>query len=95
MKGVEGAARALSPGVLQKAWNGLGGGGSPRRRVVGRVREHLLVTTNDSRLRLYGLHDYCMVRKYKGHTNSSLQIRAKFSESGELVLHLVICVMVR
>mmetsp|Transcript_26532 Transcript_26532/g.32105 ORF Transcript_26532/g.32105 Transcript_26532/m.32105 type:complete len:561 (+) Transcript_26532:71-1753(+) len=48
--------------------------------------EKMLVTTNDSRLRLYGLNDYCMVRKFKGLDNSSMQISAHFSESGKYII---------
>lgn len=51
-----------------------------------KVQQQLLVTTNDSRLRLVGLKDFCMVRKYKGHSNTSLQIKARFSESGEFII---------
>ena len=47
-----------------------------------RYTERMLVSTNDSRVRLYGLNDFCLVRKYKGHTNYSMQIRARVSESG-------------
>mmetsp|Transcript_29502 Transcript_29502/g.53521 ORF Transcript_29502/g.53521 Transcript_29502/m.53521 type:complete len:1028 (-) Transcript_29502:86-3169(-) len=47
-----------------------------------RYTERMLVSTNDSRVRLYGLSDFCLVRKYKGHTNYSMQIRARVSESG-------------
>jgi WD40 repeat protein len=51
-----------------------------------KAQQQLLVTTNDSRLRLVGLKDFCMVRKYKGHSNTSLQIKARFSESGEFII---------
>lgn len=47
-----------------------------------RYTERMLVSTNDSRVRLYGLNDFCLVRKYKGHSNNSMQIRARISESG-------------
>lgn len=30
-----------------------------------------------------GLNDFCLVRKYKGHANYSMQIRARISESGK------------
>lgn len=55
---------------------------SPKRK----AKQQLLITTNDSRLRLVGTNDFCMVRKYKGHLNSSLQIKAKFSESGDFII---------
>ena len=51
-----------------------------------KVKDQLLITTNDSRLRLVGMKDFCMVRKYKGHANTSLQIQAHFSESGEFII---------
>ncbi|KAL7530813.1 hypothetical protein ACHAXR_003686, partial [Thalassiosira sp. AJA248-18] len=47
-----------------------------------RYTERMLVSTNDSRVRLYGLSDFQLVRKYKGHANYSMQIRARISESG-------------
>lgn len=47
-----------------------------------RYTERMLVSTNDSRVRLYGLNDFCLVRKYKGHSNYSMQIRARISDSG-------------
>ena len=47
-----------------------------------RYTESMLVSTNDSRVRLYGLNDFCLSRKYKGHINCSMQIRARLSESG-------------
>eukprot|EP00979_Chaetoceros_neogracilis_P010041 scaffold2355_cov267-Chaetoceros_neogracile.AAC.15 len=51
-----------------------------------KIQQQLLITTNDSRLRLVGMNDFCMVRKYKGHSNTCLQIRARFSESGEFII---------
>jgi WD40 repeat protein len=47
-----------------------------------RFTERMLVSTNDSRVRLFGLNDFQLVRKYKGHVNCSMQIRARLSESG-------------
>mmetsp|Transcript_23972 Transcript_23972/g.42462 ORF Transcript_23972/g.42462 Transcript_23972/m.42462 type:complete len:332 (+) Transcript_23972:329-1324(+) len=47
---------------------------------------HLLVTTNDSRLRLFSLNDFCMKQKYKGHTNECGPIKATFSHN---LLHIV------
>ena len=38
----------------------------------------LLVTTNDSRLRLISMDDFSMSFKYKGLVNKSCQIRASF-----------------
>ena len=48
--------------------------------------EQLLITTNDSRLRLYQTEDYSMLCKYKGLTNDHMQIKATFSEDGEYVI---------
>jgi WD40 repeat protein len=42
---------------------------SPSKVETLRYNERMLVSTNDSRLRLFGLNDFCLVRKYKGHTN--------------------------
>eukprot|EP00569_Conticribra_weissflogii_P002719 CAMPEP_0171336938 /NCGR_PEP_ID=MMETSP0878-20121228/6370_1 /TAXON_ID=67004 /ORGANISM="Thalassiosira weissflogii, Strain CCMP1336" /LENGTH=1011 /DNA_ID=CAMNT_0011838503 /DNA_START=25 /DNA_END=3060 /DNA_ORIENTATION=+ len=58
--------------------------GHPRAEAL-RYTERMLVSTNDSRVRLYGLNDFCLVRKYKGHTNYSMQIRARVSESGDYI----------
>jgi WD40 repeat protein len=58
---------------------GLNAIGSSRR-----WQEHLLVTTNDSRLRLYEMDGFCAIQKYKGVLNTKMQIKATFSESGEL-----------
>lgn len=48
--------------------------------------EQLLITTNDSRLRLYQTEDYSMVCKYKGLTNDHMQIKATFSEDAAYVI---------
>jgi len=55
---------------------------SPSNAEALRYTESMLVSTNDSRVRLYGLNDFCLSRKYKGHINCSMQIRARLSESG-------------
>jgi hypothetical protein len=46
----------------------------------------LLVSTNDSRLRLCRLDDYSQICKYKGLTNKSMQIKASFSQDGGHVI---------
>lgn len=46
----------------------------------------LLVTTNDSRVRLCRLDDYSQICKYKGLTNKSMQIKASFSQDGGHVI---------
>lgn len=46
----------------------------------------VLITSNDSRIRLYDLKDHSLYCKYKGLQNESSQIRASFSHDGKLVL---------
>lgn len=46
----------------------------------------ILVTTNDSRLRLYDLRDLSLVCKYKGCTNQSSQIRASVSHDNKFIV---------
>lgn len=48
--------------------------------------DKILVTSNDSRVRLYDLRDLTLTCKYKGHTNTSSQIRASFSPKGKYVI---------
>jgi len=38
----------------------------------------ILVTSNDSRLRIYDLRDLSLACKFKGYVNNSGQIRASF-----------------
>lgn len=47
----------------------------------------VLVSSNDSRIRLYNLRDKSLEMKFKGHENIHSQIRASFSEDG----HYVVC----
>ena len=51
-----------------------------------RGAQSLLVTTNDSRIRLCSLKDYTVERKFKGLSNTSMQIRASFSADGRYVI---------
>ena len=44
----------------------------------------LLITSNDSRVRLY--EGYTLRSKYKGHSNKSTQIKATFSPKGDYVI---------
>ena len=44
----------------------------------------LLITSNDSRVRLY--EGYTLRSKYKGHSNKSTQIKASFSPKGDYVI---------
>jgi len=46
----------------------------------------VLVTSNDSRVRLYDLNDASLACKFKGATNLSSQIKASFSPSGRYVI---------
>ncbi|XP_012941432.1 WD repeat-containing protein 44 [Aplysia californica] len=48
--------------------------------------EKILVTSNDSRIRLYNLRDLTLSCKYKGCMNNSSQIRASFSPTGKYVI---------
>lgn len=41
--------------------------------------EYLLVTTNDSRIRLFKFKENQLVQKYRGNVNTKLEIRACFS----------------
>ncbi|KAL2259133.1 hypothetical protein VTK26DRAFT_7316 [Humicola hyalothermophila] len=50
----------------------------------GEVR--VLVTSNDSRIRIYSLRDKTLEVKLKGHENSSSQIAATFSDDGKYVI---------
>jgi len=51
------------------------------------AQEYMLVTTNESRSRLYNMDDFSLVRKYRGATNSSmLQIGATCSEDGRHII---------
>nr|XP_040567138.1 LOW QUALITY PROTEIN: WD repeat-containing protein 44-like [Lepeophtheirus salmonis] len=47
--------------------------------------DKILVTSNDSRIRLYDLRDLSLSCKYKGYTNNSSQIRASFSHDGKYI----------
>ena len=48
--------------------------------------EQVLVTTNDSRLRLFSLLQKTCEVKYRGHENDSSQIRAGFSPDGQFIV---------
>lgn len=47
--------------------------------------DKILITSNDSRIRLYDLRSTDLVCKYKGYTNLSSQIRASFSPDGRYI----------
>jgi WD40 repeat protein len=47
----------------------------------------LLVTSNDSRIRVYdGANGYSLACKYKGHRNNNSQIRASFSNAADFIV---------
>ncbi|XP_049785199.1 WD repeat-containing protein 44 [Schistocerca cancellata] len=48
--------------------------------------DKILVTSNDSRIRLYDLRDLNLSCKYKGYVNVSSQIRASFSHDGKYIV---------
>lgn len=48
--------------------------------------DKILVTSNDSRIRLYDLRDLNLSCKYKGYVNTSSQIKASFSHDGKYVV---------
>uniref|UniRef100_A0A5S6R0N9 non-specific protein-tyrosine kinase n=1 Tax=Trichuris muris TaxID=70415 RepID=A0A5S6R0N9_TRIMR len=48
--------------------------------------DKLLITCNDSRIRLYDVRDLTLVCKYRGFTNRSSQIRARFSHNGQFII---------
>ncbi|KAI8981944.1 WD40-repeat-containing domain protein [Mycotypha africana] len=48
--------------------------------------ERILVTTNDSRIWIVNMRDKSFVFKYKGLENSSMQIRAAFSDDGRYII---------
>jgi WD40 repeat protein len=60
------------------------------RKVTGIVltpdQSQVLITTNDSRMRLYSLHDYSENCKYSGLENQSSHIRATFDHTGKMII---------
>lgn len=46
----------------------------------------ILITSNDSRIRLYDLRDLNLSCKYKGYANVSSQIKASFSHDGKFII---------
>lgn len=48
--------------------------------------EKVLITSNDSRVRLYNMKDKSLMFKYKGVENNSLQIKATFSDDGRYII---------
>ena len=56
----------------------------PRDNLNGDVK--LLITSNDSRIRLYDLRDRTLEIKFRGNENTSSQIHASFSDDGKYVI---------
>ncbi|OBZ87960.1 putative WD repeat-containing protein C3H5.08c [Choanephora cucurbitarum] len=48
--------------------------------------EKILVTSNDSKIRLYNIKDKSLMFKYKGSENSMLQTKATFSDDGRYII---------
>lgn len=48
--------------------------------------DKILVTSNDSRIRLYDLRDLSLSCKYKGYVNLSSQIKGSFSHDGRYII---------
>eukprot|EP00698_Gefionella_okellyi_P014207 TRINITY_DN3938_c0_g1_i1.p1 TRINITY_DN3938_c0_g1~~TRINITY_DN3938_c0_g1_i1.p1 ORF type:complete len:266 (-),score=53.79 TRINITY_DN3938_c0_g1_i1:1172-1969(-) len=48
--------------------------------------DRVMVTSNDSRIRVYNMKNYAQVAKFSGLTNETCQIHATFSESGAYVI---------
>lgn len=46
----------------------------------------ILITSNDSRVRMYNLRDRSLEAKFRGNENSTSQIRASFSDDGKFVI---------
>ncbi|EEC03180.1 WD-repeat protein, putative, partial [Ixodes scapularis] len=51
-----------------------------------RANDKILVTSNDSRIRLYDLRDLSLSCKYKGYVNLSSQIKGSFSHDGRYII---------
>ena len=66
------------------------GKNSKGRKITGIVghptRSEVMISTNDSRVRVYRLDDFSQVCKYKGLLNKSSQIRATYSEHADYVV---------
>ncbi|CAO3590662.1 unnamed protein product [Absidia cylindrospora] len=48
--------------------------------------EKLLITSNDSRIRMINMKDKSLIYKYKGLDNSTMQIRATFNDDGRYII---------
>lgn len=70
------SSRAPSSSATSHASTDLADGGEVR----------VLVTSNDSRVRIYSLRDKSLQVKFKGHENACSQIAATFSDDGKYVI---------
>ncbi|CAO3590667.1 unnamed protein product [Absidia cylindrospora] len=48
--------------------------------------EKLLITSNDSRIRMINMKDKSLIYKYKGLDNSTMQIKATFNDDGRYII---------
>ena len=55
-------------------------------RQIGPPDVKLLITSNDSRVRLYNLRDRSLEAKFRGNENATSQIRASFSDDGKFII---------
>lgn len=55
-------------------------------RALGPPDVKILITSNDSRIRMYNLRDKSLEAKFRGNENSTSQIRASFSDDGKYVI---------
>jgi len=53
---------------------------------IGPPEVKLLITSNDSRVRLYNLRDRSLEAKFRGNENATSQIRASFSDDGKFII---------
>jgi WD40 repeat protein len=60
---------------------------SPKASTINSGQDYrLLVSTNDSRIRLYNLKDRTLITKFKGHENQEGLIHASFSDTGLYII---------
>jgi WD40 repeat protein len=73
--------------IASRGLSSLAADPSVRRPVTAtKDKYNLLVTTNDSRIRIFSMSDFTLVLKLKGPTNSSRQIRATSSLDGRSII---------
>ena len=53
--------------------------------LVKEKRQYMLVTTNDSRLRVMSLDTFSITTKFKGHVNRSRQLKASLSSDRKYI----------